>query len=383
MSSARRSSWPGSRRRVEPGAGGQPAPRPDLHPERKPMKSDVDVLVIGAGVSGLAAAGELVRRGRRVLVLDRANGVGGRCASRTLHGQRVDYGVPFLHGSSPHFLGAVESCSTGPGAAHLLPGWPHRVLETRLACQPEAFAGAQRRLAVAEGVSAFPKRLAAGLDVRTGVTISLLHAAPGGVQAVAADGRRFEAGAVVLALAGPQVVRLLEPFAARVQGGRERVRRLEALDLVPCLTVVAGYRGDHPPVPFDAWYPAETTILGALVHDSAKRPGSDWRVLVLQARRQFSLSFLEAPEDAWAGDLVWEAGELLGPWAGRPEWQWRHRWRWARIPAGAGGGAGAPEWLEVDGGGRLGLCGEAFSEAGGVEGAFLSGVALGRSLPEA
>jgi renalase len=346
------------------------------------MKSDVDVLVIGAGVSGLAAAGELVRRGRRVLVLDRANGVGGRCASRTLHGQRVDYGAPFLHGSSPHFLGVVEACSTGVPAAHLLPGWPHRVLETRLACQPEAFGGAQRRLAVAEGVSTFPKRLAAGLDVRLGVTISLLHAIPGGIAAVAADGRRFEAAAVVLALAAPQSVRLLEPFAGRLAGGRERVRRLEAVDHVPCLTVVAGYRGDLPPLSFDAWYPAETTILSAVVHDSAKRPGGAWRVLVLQARRHYSLTLLEAPESEWSKDLVWEAGEILGGWAGRPEWQWTHRWRWARIPAG-GGGVEVPEWLETDGGGRLGLCGDAFHEAGGVEGAFLSGIQLGRSLPEA
>jgi renalase len=344
------------------------------------MKADVDVLVIGAGVSGLAAAGELVRRGRRVLVLDRANGVGGRCASRTLHGQRVDYGAPFLHGSSPHFLGAVESCSTGAAAARLLPGWPHRVVESRLACQPEAFAGAQRRLGVAEGVSALPKRLAAGLDIRTGVTISLLHAAPGGVQAVAADGRRFEAPSVLLALAAPQAVRLLEPFAGRMAGGRDRVRRLEALDHVPCLTVVAGYRGDTPVPAFDAWYPAETTILGAVVLDSAKRPGGAWRVLVLQARRHYSMTLLEAPDDTWARDLVWEAGEILGAWAGRPDWQWTHRWRWARIPPG-GGRAGAPEWIDVEGGGRLGLCGEAFHDAGGVEGAFLSGVALGRSHP--
>lgn len=343
------------------------------------MTSDIDVLVIGAGVAGLSAAGELVRRGQKVLILDRANGVGGRCASRTLHGQRVDYGVPFLHGGSPHFLGVVEGCSTGPAAAHLLPGWPHRVLETRLACQPQAFNGAQRRLGVAEGVSAFPKRLAAGLDVRTGVPITLLHAVPGGVQAVAADGRRFEARNVVLALAAPQTVRLLEPFAARVNGGRERVRRLEALDHVPCLTVVAGYPADGPAPPFDAWYPMETTILHSVLHDSAKRPDGPWHVLVLQARSQYSLEHLEAPVEAWADDLVWEVGDVLGAWAGRPEWRWTHRWRWARIPV-TGACAEVPGWLEVEGGGRLGLCGEAFAEAGGVEGAFLSGVALGRGL---
>jgi len=353
---------------------------PNLNPDTfTDMEFEADVLVIGAGVSGLAAAGEFARQGRKVVVLDRARGVGGRCATKTLHGQRVDYGVPFLHGTHPHFLGVVESCSTADPSCRLLPGWPHTVDQPRLACQPAAFSSDQRRLAIQEGVSAFPKFLARSLDVRTEVTISLLHAMPGTIEAQATDGRRFRAPRVILALAAPQALRLLEPLSARLEAAdREWINHLSAIQPVPCLTVVAGYNPDSAEPPFEAAYPIDTTILHSLVHDSAKRDSPDWRVLVLQARPRYSTQQLEIGEADWTADLVWEAGEVLGSWATRPEWTWPHRWRWARLPAGSGPVA-QPAWLQVDGGGELGLCGETFSDSGGVEGAFLSGVSLARS----
>ena len=42
---------------------------------------DADVIVIGAGLAGLAATAELARAGRRVLLLDREP-VAGRAAAR-------------------------------------------------------------------------------------------------------------------------------------------------------------------------------------------------------------------------------------------------------------------------------------------------------------
>jgi len=45
-----------------------------------------EVLVIGAGVSGLSCARTLVGAGRSVAVLDRARGVGGRCSTHRLLG---------------------------------------------------------------------------------------------------------------------------------------------------------------------------------------------------------------------------------------------------------------------------------------------------------
>ncbi|HVJ25412.1 MAG TPA: FAD-dependent oxidoreductase, partial [Burkholderiales bacterium] len=44
---------------------------------RSPVQ--VDVLVVGAGAAGLAAAAELTRAGRSVLIVEARDRIGGRC----------------------------------------------------------------------------------------------------------------------------------------------------------------------------------------------------------------------------------------------------------------------------------------------------------------
>jgi monoamine oxidase len=59
-----------------------------------------DVLVIGAGAAGLAAADELTRAGRSVLLVEARDRVGGRCLTRRLPGVPVpvELGAEFIHG---------------------------------------------------------------------------------------------------------------------------------------------------------------------------------------------------------------------------------------------------------------------------------------------
>jgi renalase len=58
-----------------------------------------DVIILGAGVAGLQCARRLSSAGADVLVVDRADKPGGRCATRVFEGQPADYGPLFLHGN--------------------------------------------------------------------------------------------------------------------------------------------------------------------------------------------------------------------------------------------------------------------------------------------
>jgi monoamine oxidase len=63
---------------------------------------DADIIVIGAGVSGLAAGGELARRGWRVRILEARDRIGGRIltsAPRNWPGP-VELGPEFIHGGT-------------------------------------------------------------------------------------------------------------------------------------------------------------------------------------------------------------------------------------------------------------------------------------------
>lgn len=67
------------------------------------MKSAYDVVVIGAGAAGLAAAARLAEAGRSVLVLEARDRVGGRIDTRHEPGlgAAVELGAEFVHGVAP------------------------------------------------------------------------------------------------------------------------------------------------------------------------------------------------------------------------------------------------------------------------------------------
>jgi monoamine oxidase len=68
-------------------------------PERKSaIMDEFDTIVVGAGVSGLAAARLLTRAGRRVVVLEARDRIGGRVHTDRRDGVATDLGASWIHG---------------------------------------------------------------------------------------------------------------------------------------------------------------------------------------------------------------------------------------------------------------------------------------------
>ena len=72
------------------------------------MSERWDVVVIGAGMAGLAAARTLAEAGQRVLVLEASERVGGRIRTVRVGGVVVELGAEFLHGRPPELWALVE-----------------------------------------------------------------------------------------------------------------------------------------------------------------------------------------------------------------------------------------------------------------------------------
>ncbi|MGB7999080.1 MAG: FAD-dependent oxidoreductase [Anaerobacillus sp.] len=57
---------------------------------------EVDVAIVGGGITGILAARKLMEYGIDVLVMDKSKGVGGRLATRRINGGRADHGAQFF-----------------------------------------------------------------------------------------------------------------------------------------------------------------------------------------------------------------------------------------------------------------------------------------------
>jgi monoamine oxidase len=71
---------------------------------RKPELRDADIIVIGAGAAGIAAARNLRRQGIDVIVVEARDRVGGRAHTIPLAGQPVDIGAHWLHAAGANGL---------------------------------------------------------------------------------------------------------------------------------------------------------------------------------------------------------------------------------------------------------------------------------------
>ena len=165
------------------------------------------VVVVGAGLSGVACARELRAAGLDTRVLDRGRVPGGRMAARTLWDRRVDLGASYLTVSDPGFAAVVDD-------------WAERGLAREWTDTFTALGGGTQdsktgpvRWGAAHGLRSLVEDLATDLAVERRE-----------VQAL----EELDADAVVLAMPDPQARRLVGDHPVGDELRREWEHRLYA-----------------------------------------------------------------------------------------------------------------------------------------------------------
>lgn len=307
------------------------------------------VLVVGAGISGIACAQALRASGIGVRVVDRGRREGGRMGSSTIGGRTVDLGAAYFTAAPESAFAAVATDWVARGLAR---EWTDAVAVagpdgiTRQSTGPMRYAapGGLRELVV---------DLAATVHVERRVIVE--HVARG-----VADGERYDT--VVLAMPDPQARRLLDPS--------DPLR--EALDdgagWDPSIAVVLEWAARDWPT-FHAAFVNDSAELTSLADDGDRR-GDGAHVLVAHTTAQLAREHLADPDGAIAPATA-AVQRLLGV-AGAPVAATAHRWTFARPTAQH------PEPFHLSEG--IGVCGDAWGERSSVSTAWASGDALGRAI---
>src|ERR1700712_535756 len=301
------------------------------------------VAVVGAGLSGAACARALREAGVEVDLIDGGRAPGGRMASPTLHGRRVDVGAAYFTVKEPDF-GVIAN------------DWVTRGLVRDWTDTFDVLSADGHRL------SSGPMRLAAPDGLRALVRDAL----PEGVRSDEAIDSldELDHDAVVLAMPDPQAARLA-PDA------------VEWVTYEPVIAVAAGW-------PQRCWSISDAAFVNddpdvTMIADDGARRGDGAAVLVAHTTAARAEVHLDEPEDAVAHVL--STVQRLLDIADAPEWTHAHRWTFAK-PTGTHGDAafGLTTWD----GRPLGVCGDAWCPSGAprVESAWISGNRLGASLAE-
>jgi predicted NAD/FAD-dependent oxidoreductase len=186
-----------------------------------------DVLVVGAGLSGLMAAGALQKQGRQVVLLDKGRSVGGRLATRRIGPGRADHGAQFFTVRSPEFRVWTEHWLAEGLIYRWSTGWSDGSLGT--AVSPDGYP----RYAVHGGMNRLAKHLAQGLDIRLNLRIDELTPLASGWQARSEGGQRYTSQAVFLTPPVPQSLALLEAGGSSLSSSDRQA--LARIAYAPCL----------------------------------------------------------------------------------------------------------------------------------------------------
>jgi renalase len=120
-----------------------------------------DIAVIGAGIAGLVCAQQLSQAGYSVIVVEKSRGLGGRLATRRLHGTLADHGACYLKPKGELLERFVEILRD----RHILEVWTDEVYELTTGALLSEPKNRSPRYVAPGGMSAIAKSLAPGLEI--------------------------------------------------------------------------------------------------------------------------------------------------------------------------------------------------------------------------
>jgi predicted NAD/FAD-dependent oxidoreductase len=316
-------------------------------------------VVVGAGLSGLLAAGRLRESGLQIVVFDNNSVAGGRLATHRFDQEEppalFDHGAQFFTARDNRFeqlvagwieIGLVQEWSRGFATA-----------------DGSYYADGHPRYIGSQGMAAIARYLARDLDVRLNHEVVAVSISGNRWRVEIAGHQAFTTGALILTPPVPQSLALLDagnvilPTLARTA--------LDSITYEPCIALMVQLTGPgRVPEPGGMWPIGEP--LAWIADNSAKGISAVSGSITVHAGPEFSEAYWDMDDSTVAGLLISAAAEQLQSEIKAVQ---IHRWRYSR-----------PLWthpepcLGLTDPGLLVFAGDAFAGPR-IEGAALSGLA--------
>jgi predicted NAD/FAD-dependent oxidoreductase len=333
----------------------------------QPIQEIVDVLIIGAGLSGVTAAGVLVTQKKQSWkLIDKARSVGGRMATRRIEDQRFDHGAQFFTVRSPEFKSRVDEWLKKGICKEWVRGFGDSLED-----------GHSRYVGVL-GMNQLVKNLAEALpkeNIILNEKILHLELIDGFIAAASETGAKFFSKKLMLTSPLPQTTAMLGQFPADPRLS-QIMGDLSQTSYDPCIAVMGFFDPDE--LPLEKFPAKSSTAPLAFIADNFSKGLSNKKAsLTVHLSSEASHGLFTAHDNVVIDFICHEMKRHFHlKKVTRPSTVDVHRWRFATPRTTI-----AEPYLAWSGpnGLRIYFAGEAF---GGpkIEGAYLSGLAAGKAL---
>lgn len=308
-----------------------------------------DVAIIGAGLAGITCARQLTAAGKRVCILDKSRGLGGRMATRRVNNRtRVDHGLPDWSPQTESLKALTDELLV----ANVIKPWVFNAYEIQ---QREVLTRVDRGpvYLASEGMSAIAKHLSQDFTPNVNLffqqrAASLSYHSSGqddGWRIRCDGGQVIAAKRCVITIPAPQAADLLNTYPeddSLSSGLAAAIASLKAVDYSPCLTVLAGYKKhrynemEQLSADGDVTGWTVTDITGTSTRwiglDSSKRDRTDGPVIVIHSKPAFAQRYIDSGDLQPAASVLLRANaRKLCSWIAQPEWFQVKRWRYSQV----------------------------------------------------
>lgn len=261
----------------------------------KHCQPELDVIVIGSGLSGLSAADKLGSNGYSVMLIDKGKGVGGRLASRRIAEATFDYGAQFFTARSTPFKHCVQEWIKAGVAEEWYSSYPGN---------PQG----HPRYRGVPAMTAVAKYLAKGKNLLQATRIKRLIQTTTGWQVLTDTHQSFEAKALLITCPVPQTLDLLSVSGIAIADSI--LQRLSSIEYERCIAVMATLDASSDMAPPGALYLNTGPI--AWLSDNEKKGLSSIPAITIHASADFSLKHFDHDRQQVGKELIDAAKPYIG-----------------------------------------------------------------------